>query len=85
MQCMQVPICLVYENDNAVSKADCPWTEDRDQWWQEQIPSQSSECAVEWMNAEDPLFLLYTSGSTGKPKGVLHTTGGAARKEKNKS
>ena len=81
-RCMQVPICLVYENDSAASKADCPWTEGRDQWWQEQIPSQSSDCAVEWMDAEDPLFLLYTSGSTGKPKGVLHTTGGAARKER---
>jgi acetyl-CoA synthetase len=33
-------------------------------------------CEPEWMDAEDPLFILYTSGSTGKPKGVLHTTGG---------
>lgn len=66
----------MYENDNAVSKEDCPWTDGRDQWWQEQMPKQSLECEVEWMNAEDPLFLLYTSGSTGKPKGVLHTTGG---------
>lgn len=31
---------------------------------------------VEWVDAEDPLFILYTSGSTGTPKGVLHTTGG---------
>ncbi len=37
---------------------------------------QRSTCTVEWMGAEDPLFILYTSGSTGKPKGVLHTTGG---------
>ena len=44
--------------------------------WQDVIPSQSTECPVEWMDAEDPLFLLYTSGSTGKPKGVLHTTAG---------
>lgn len=33
-------------------------------------------CYPEWMEAEDPLFMLYTSGSTGKPKGVLHTTAG---------
>jgi acetyl-CoA synthetase len=26
---------------------------------------------VEWVDAEDPLFLLYTSGSTGKPKVVI--------------
>jgi acetyl-CoA synthetase len=36
----------------------------------------SPECEPEWMDAEDPLFILYTSGSTGKPKGVLHTIGG---------
>jgi acetyl-CoA synthetase len=30
----------------------------------------------EWMDSEDPLFILYTSGSTGKPKGLVHTTGG---------
>lgn len=70
-----MPTCLVYGNDNAVSKSSCPWTDGRDHWWQEQIPNQSAECEVEWMDAEDPLFLLYTSGSTGKPKGVLHTTG----------
>lgn len=48
----------------------------RDRWWHTLIEGQSTECAPEPMNAEDPLFILYTSGSTGKPKGVLHTTGG---------
>lgn len=50
----------------------------RDFWYHEEMRSVelSRHCEVEWMDAEDPLFILYTSGSTGKPKGVLHTTGG---------
>jgi hypothetical protein len=48
----------------------------RDVWYHEAAAMVTSECPVEPMNAEDPLFILYTSGSTGKPKGVLHTTGG---------
>lgn len=31
---------------------------------------------IEWLDAEDPSFVLYTSGSTGKPKGLVHSTGG---------
>ena len=52
------------------------WDPSRDVWYHELVDVQSTECAPEPMNAEDPLFILYTSGSTGKPKGVLHTTGG---------
>jgi len=50
----------------------------RDFWYHEELRADdiSNHCEVEWMDAEDPLFILYTSGSTGKPKGVLHTTGG---------
>jgi len=52
------------------------WVDGRDQWWHEVMEAASDDCDCEWVDAEDPLFMLYTSGSTGKPKGVLHTTGG---------
>ncbi len=55
-----------------------PMVQGRDHWWHEEMdaPDISPVCEPEWMDAEDPLFILYTSGSTGKPKGVLHTTAG---------
>ncbi|CAK1554097.1 unnamed protein product [Leptosia nina] len=52
------------------------WNDDIDVWWHDLIEDESNHCTPEWMDAEDPLFMLYTSGSTGKPKGVLHTTAG---------
>ncbi|XP_059045671.1 acetyl-coenzyme A synthetase [Achroia grisella] len=52
------------------------WNPIRDVWWHDLVEGQSTICSPEWMDAEDPLFMLYTSGSTGKPKGVLHTTAG---------
>ena len=55
---------------------DIDWVDGRDIWYHDCVPTASSDCPPEEMNAEDPLFILYTSGSTGKPKGVLHTTGG---------
>ncbi len=48
----------------------------RDLWWHEAMENAAPDCPPEWMDAEDPLYLLYTSGTTGKPKGLLHTTGG---------
>lgn len=56
--------------------SDVEMKEGRDVWWQEEVQKQSSDCPVEWMDAEDPLFILYTSGSTGTPKGVQHNVGG---------
>jgi acetyl-CoA synthetase len=53
-----------------------PMREGRDVWYHDERDRVRATCPVEWMDAEDPLFILYTSGSTGKPKGVLHTTGG---------
>ncbi len=50
----------------------------RDFWYHEEVRAADirRHCDIEWMDSEDPLFILYTSGSTGKPKGVLHTTAG---------
>lgn len=77
--------------DEALADGDCPSVEKvvvfrrtdadvtmggKDVFWDELVAGQSAECEPEWMNAEDPLFILYTSGSTGKPKGVQHSTGG---------
>jgi acetyl-CoA synthetase len=49
---------------------------DRLVWWNDLVPSQSTDCPCEPMDSEDLLFILYTSGSTGKPKGIIHSTGG---------
>jgi acetyl-CoA synthetase len=59
-----------------IGRDDMPWDDSRDLWYHEEYDKVDDKCDPEWMNAEDPLFILYTSGSTGKPKGVLHTTGG---------
>ena len=53
-----------------------PMVDGRDFWFHEELEKVDDKCEPEWLNAEDPLFILYTSGSTGKPKGVLHTLGG---------
>jgi acetyl-CoA synthetase len=50
----------------------------RDVYYNEEMAADdiSDVCEPEWLDSEDPLFILYTSGSTGKPKGVLHTQAG---------
>ncbi len=50
--------------------------EGRDLWLQPLLDEAYADCAIEVMDAEDPLFILYTSGSTGKPKGMMHTSAG---------
>ncbi|WP_375741442.1 acetate--CoA ligase [Pseudomonas boanensis] len=70
--CPKVATVVVVER----TQGEIAWVEGRDLWYHEALREASEDCAPEWMDAEDPLFILYTSGSTGKPKGVLHTTGG---------
>jgi acetyl-CoA synthetase len=70
--CPSIKRCIVLNNrDHRISM-----TSPRDVWWHDELTKVPGHNEPEWMDAEDPLFILYTSGSTGKPKGVLHTCGG---------
>jgi len=71
----QVKTCIVFRRLGP-EKMPVQMKSGRDHWWHEAMKDASPQCDCEWMDAEDPLFILYTSGSTGKPKGVLHTIGG---------
>ncbi|XP_007564246.1 acyl-CoA synthetase short chain family member 2 like isoform X1 [Poecilia formosa] len=71
--------CLVIKHEGvraSCNKLQTPWDSERDEWWDEAMSDSSEDCEPEWLDAEDPLFILYTSGSTGKPKGVVHTVAG---------
>ncbi|MBW1806686.1 MAG: acetate--CoA ligase [Deltaproteobacteria bacterium] len=68
--------CIVYQRIGKQQGFEAPMQAGRDEWWHDLVKDASSDCPVEWMDAEDPLFILYTSGSTGKPKGVVHTIAG---------
>jgi acetyl-CoA synthetase len=64
--------CIVLERTKSI----IAMQEGRDIWWHDQMEKVSTDCAIEIMDSEDPLFILYTSGSTGKPKGIQHSTAG---------
>ena len=56
----------------------------RDVWWEDEMEYAETQVekdgvvtfAPQFIDVEDPLFILYTSGSTGKPKGVVHSSAG---------
>jgi len=73
-QGVTVKTCVVYQRVG--DKVQTHMQAGRDHWWHDVMKGAAAACEPEWMDAEDPLFILYTSGSTGKPKGVLHTTAG---------
>jgi acetyl-CoA synthetase len=75
-QCPSVKKVIVYNRAQTHIAMLAP----RDVFWTDEIrrvkSSGVTEFPPEYMEAEDPLFILYTSGSTGKPKGVVHSTAG---------
>ena len=69
--------CDSIEKVVVLQRTDTPCTIGaRDITWDALVDGKPLECEPEWMNAEDPLFILYTSGSTGKPKGIQHSSAG---------
>jgi acetyl-CoA synthetase len=72
LTCPSIEKCIVYSN----RAWDITMQLGRDISWESEMNKVDAICEPEWMDAEDPMFILYTSGSTGKPKGVLHTCGG---------
>ena len=70
--CPDVRHCIVVKKTGG----SIDWSETRDIDYSKAIKNISAHCDPEWMDSEDPLFILYTSGSTGKPKGVVHSTAG---------
>ena len=69
--------CDSIEKVVVLQRTDTPCTMGaRDITWDALVDGKPLECEPEWMNAEDPLFILYTSGSTGKPKGIQHSSAG---------
>ncbi len=76
-RCPTVRNVVVYQRAAAVAGS-IPMKPGRDLWWHDLMAAAQAECAAEWMDSEDLLYILYTSGTTGKPKGLVHTTGGYA-------
>ncbi len=46
----------VLDHKLAAKRSDVAWKEGRDIWWQDVMDALPSDCPVEWVDAEAPLF-----------------------------
>ena len=58
-----IKACIVLKRLGTEScRASHDMVDGRDAWWHEAVEGQSVEVETEWVDAEDPAFILYTSG-----------------------